>query len=440
MSSPLAKRVVARAILLVTALVVSAAAGELLLRVVYRDAGRRTLGGPGGVPFEHLTRADGLRGRRDVGPKIPGVPRIMIVGDSLTYGLGVRDWHDSWPERLAVALEQSGRRHEVAVFATPGADMPHHVQTMREWARRAQPDIVIYQWYINDIEAISHRPDPTMFWERSRWHPRLRSASYLYYVLDYRLALLLQRLDQRYLRYLRDDFAPGTLEWTEFEREFHEFALRAGTASRRLLLLFPYVPFRGRYPLQALHDRMRVLAAPHVIRIPPSAWRRAAGRLSSAANGPGQLVHAVDSRTGLDVETSDYVLKPGPLDVVIGMLSGRNTKCGGGVEARDPANRAVLSAAPVAIGRETSRDMHVRLEIPGDAARRVSVRVTLAAGGECSLTSIAIPVGDDFEVIDMTDRLNDFDTHASSFDAHPNERAHQVIAETVLKALDHRLE
>ena len=31
----------------------AAVASEVLLRVVYRDAGRRTLGGPGGQPFEH---------------------------------------------------------------------------------------------------------------------------------------------------------------------------------------------------------------------------------------------------------------------------------------------------------------------------------------------------------------------------------------------------
>jgi hypothetical protein len=32
-------------------------------------------------------------------------------------------------------------------------------------------------------------------------------------------------------------------------------------------------------------------------------------------------------------------------------------------------------------------------------------------------------------VLDLSDRMNTFDTHVSVFDAHPNERAHQVMAE-----------
>src|SRR4029453_7117181 len=80
------------------------ATGEAALRFIYRDAGRHTLGGPGGRPFDHLAIGpEELRGRRDTGPKRVGVPRIMVLGDSITYGQGVHDWHDTWPERLPPA-------------------------------------------------------------------------------------------------------------------------------------------------------------------------------------------------------------------------------------------------------------------------------------------------------------------------------------------------
>jgi hypothetical protein len=39
-------------------------------------------------------------------------------------------------------------------------------------------------------------------------------------------------------------------------------------------------------------------------------------------------------------------------------------------------------------------------------------------------------------VVDVTESLMGFNTHASMFDAHPNERAHDVMAQEVLAALE----
>ena len=110
------------------------ATGEIGLRVIYRDAGKRTLGGPGGHGFEHLTVHDDQRGRFDAGAKNPQKPRILILGDSITWGQGVRDWQQVWPEQLALALERAGMPHEMAVLAMPGRDIPAHVEQMAKWA------------------------------------------------------------------------------------------------------------------------------------------------------------------------------------------------------------------------------------------------------------------------------------------------------------------
>ena len=114
---------------------------EAALRIIYRDAGRRTLGGPGGRPFDHVTIGpEELRGRRDTGPKPAGVPRIMVMGDSITYGQGVHDWHDTWPERLSVALEAARQPHQMAVFAVPGQDIPQHLRELEHWGRIVNPE------------------------------------------------------------------------------------------------------------------------------------------------------------------------------------------------------------------------------------------------------------------------------------------------------------
>jgi hypothetical protein len=51
------------------------------------------------------------------------------------------------------------------------------------------------------------------------------------------------------------------------------------------------------------------------------------------------------------------------------------------------------------------------------------------------LASIDLGVNYGFEVVDLTETMNAFDTHVSIFDAHPNRRAHRVIAERLFEEL-----
>src|SRR5687767_2638853 len=97
-----------RVLLLLISLAIFLATGEMALRVIYRDGGRSTLSGPGGQRFEYDYMHRDLRARFDYGAKRPGVPRILVVGDSITWGQGVRDWKNTWPELVAVALERDG--------------------------------------------------------------------------------------------------------------------------------------------------------------------------------------------------------------------------------------------------------------------------------------------------------------------------------------------
>ena len=431
------RAVAARAILLAFGLLLFVLAGEVALRAIYRDGGTRTLGGPGGQPFDHSTIDGELRGRRDVGPKRPGVPRVMVVGDSITYGLGVHDWRQTWPERLAQALERDGRPHEFAVFALPGSEINHHVTVMRDWGGRTNPDVVIYQWYVNDIEVVSHRPDFRHWWQRQPWHRSLRGASYLYYVLDHRLGQVMTPPQRNYVRYLQTEFAPGTLEWAEFEREFHEFAVLASPASRRILMLYPQVPFRERYPLQTIHDRMRVLAGKHALEIPPQAWIRSAGTLVMAADAPrGSVLQVPSDFRNVVVETRSYLFNPGPTDFVVSLSTSTPGADIATVVLVDPANGAVVASAPLRADRSGSvTDVPLRLTIAGERSERLVLRVVSAGGGAWALANITLPVDYGFEVLDLATTLNTFDTHASAFDSHPNERTHEAMADALYQVL-----
>src|SRR6187455_121797 len=44
----------------------------------------------------------------DPGQRTPGVPRVVFLGDSLTYGLGMDSRDEAWPALVAARLERDG--------------------------------------------------------------------------------------------------------------------------------------------------------------------------------------------------------------------------------------------------------------------------------------------------------------------------------------------
>jgi hypothetical protein len=353
----------------------------------------------------------------------------------------VRDWHDVWPEQLAVSLERARKPHDIAVFAMPGRDIARHVLEIARWAPRIEPDVVIYQWYVNDVEVVEHRPQNIRWWQRLPTHGPLRHWSYLYYFSDNRLSTFLPQPDRSYVRYILEDFSPGSLEWTEFERYFHALATRAKEAApSRLLLLYPQVPFRGTPPLKPVHDRMRELARPHHLAIPPLAWVRWAGRPVDRQDAPWRMAVEVPSgTTGPVVETREYYMTPGEseINVTMGFDSAPSPGSAGAIEIVDHATNAVVGAAPLPSASPGAgwRGLIVPIVIEGDKGREVRFRLTSSGATGFALGSIDFPVDYGMRVVDLTEPLNAFNTHASIFDAHPNARAHAVMAQKVFEAL-----
>jgi hypothetical protein len=441
------RRIALSLLLMVFSVAIFLATGEIGLRMIYRDAGTRTLGGPGGHGFEHLTVYDDQRGRFDYGATNPQKPRILILGDSITWGQGVREWQEVWPEQLARALEHAGMPHEMAVLAMPGRDIPAHVQQMAEWAATIKPDIFIYQWYINDIEVNAERPHNQRWWQQWSGHERLRRSSYLYYFLDNRLSTYLPPPDRSYVQYILEDFAPGSLEWSEFERLFHTLAMRAAaSAPLRMIVIYPQVPYRGTSPLKPIHDRVIALAGPHRFSIPPAAWIRFAGTPVARADAPWHQAVDVSAATqGPVLETRAFYMPPTPFDVVLTMSTRRPSDGAtstpaaapfGSLELIDQLTNAVLSTTTLAPLPDHEGWQEITAKMSGaQTGRDVRLRLTATGKAPFAAAAIEIPVDYAFKVVDLTETLNNFNTHTSIFDAHPNTRAHKVIAEKVFEAV-----
>jgi len=429
-----------RASLLLCSVLIFLATGEIALRAVYRDAGKRTLGAPGFHVFEHVNAHDQQRGRLDFGAKRAGLPRLLVVGDSITWGTGVREWQDTWPEQLARMYEQAEQARELAVLSLPGREIDAHVEQVKIWANDIRPDIFIYQWYVNDVEILHRRPSTERSWQQQGWHDWLRRASYLYYFLDNRVSQLLPPVERSYVDYILQDFIPSSLEWSEFERYFHELATRAREMSpQRLLLLYPQVPFSGEYPLRSVHQRLAALARAERISIPPAAWVRTSGDIVDRPDGKWkQAVRVPSSAPPRSIITRPYYAR-GEV-TLIATFAAPDSPSGtavGTLEAVDPETGVTMAAAPLVSRKagDALQEVSVQLQLQDDKGRGVQLAFGTAGGGDVLLASVDLRVNYGFDVLDLTETMNGFDTHVSIFDAHPNPAAHRVVAEQVFTKL-----
>jgi lysophospholipase L1-like esterase len=417
-------------------------AGEIAVRIVYHDGGKQTLGGPGPYSFEHrfIDASAERRTPSDTGPKAPGVERILVQGDSITWGVGVRDWQQIYTNRLLNLLQRSGRPFDMAVFARAGKNIDGHAKTIAETAPELSPDYIIYQWYHNDIEVGPQVPRWPMAWHKWPGYASIASHSWLAYVLDNQLTKVCAAHGwggrPSYDQFLLENYADGTPGWTQFADQFHRWATYSDAYAKHVLVvLYPQVPFRGRYPLEDLNQRMRALAAPHVLTYPAHALRGEVGREVPDRSGTGGRVRQSDGSAGLLVSGPAIPLESGHYELTERLRL--DAAASGTIESVDIfaddrliAHRDVKASECSRPGEWSTIKIDVDLSPP--LTRKVDCRIHVTPGVFLSVDALSIPVSyKHLEVLDLKDRLNAFNTHASSFDAHPNARAHAEIAKAL---------
>lgn len=103
--------------------------------------------------------ADGMRDRSFPRAKPEGVTRIAAIGDSTTYGFGVRS-EESWPKQLEDSLASQhrnlcARRFEVLNFGVPGYSIAQEQVVLEHRALRFDPDFVVLVLSLNDWSSAS---------------------------------------------------------------------------------------------------------------------------------------------------------------------------------------------------------------------------------------------------------------------------------------------
>ena len=239
------------------------------------------------------TNSLGLREREFAQEKTPGVRRVLVLGDSMTFGWGTAV-ADTYPKVLEGLLNRRKARYEVINGGVGNYNTVQEVAYFRERGLRLNPDEVILGFYINDAEPI---PVPTQ--------NVLARHSYLYVLATSGWDALARRMGVKSSRsrYYEGLYGEGTPTWQACRDALADLARlcrRGGIALRIVLIPELHAPGEH-YPFRRVHELVAAFARSQSVPVvdlnaaftgidPATLW------VSRGDAHPNALAHAIIAR------------------------------------------------------------------------------------------------------------------------------------------------
>lgn len=141
----LARNLLISYVMLVTPLV----AAELYFRYVYADSRMEFALPAQNWPRRYIQRNSlGFRDQEWPLETLEERQTVFIVGDSFTEGWGINDPADRWTDVLA---RQLGDEYAVVNLGKSGSATSQHLAALESYPYQS-PDVIIYQYFLNDID------------------------------------------------------------------------------------------------------------------------------------------------------------------------------------------------------------------------------------------------------------------------------------------------
>jgi len=196
--------------------------------------------------------------------KPPGVRRLVVLGDSFTWGAGV-DFDDAYPQRVERGLSRRrGGSFEVVNLALPGFETDDELAVLEKQGFAYQPDLVLLGFVLNDAEdAASAERRRAADWIRTRSEgPRIWDRSALLRFVGLRLWATGE--NRRRIAGYRAMYADGAPGWTASQTALQTMgALCRGHAVPLVVAIFPLLgnPLDEGYPFSEIHGKVAASAA-----------------------------------------------------------------------------------------------------------------------------------------------------------------------------------
>jgi len=117
-----------------------------------------------GVDVE--TSSQGLRDREFTLEPKAGVPRILMIGDSLTFGWGV-PYEATFSKRIEKLYAESGQDVEVINTGVGNWNTVQEITYFLTKAKDFKPNIVVLNYFVNDAEPVPENRAPPSFLMRN---------------------------------------------------------------------------------------------------------------------------------------------------------------------------------------------------------------------------------------------------------------------------------
>jgi hypothetical protein len=224
---------------------------------------------------DHWTNALGFRGEEFTAGKPPGAARFVFLGDSFTFGEGVRQ-SDTLPEqfRRAPILRQvlPGREIEALNLGVGGYNTVQEAALLREVGVALRPDWVIVIYCLNDAEpALFARTAAGDLVRRDREAgvpenlstPAIPSPYGWLHLTQLAYSTAAQRrLTRRTIEHYRSLYREGNPGWDEARRALEEIgAIGRASDVRVTVAIFPLLfQLDSGYPFRDLHDHIAAAA------------------------------------------------------------------------------------------------------------------------------------------------------------------------------------
>jgi lysophospholipase L1-like esterase len=207
------------------------------------------------------TNEVGFRDSRPFTQRVPeGKRRICFVGDSFTFGHGIKNVADRFSDRIGARLEAARPgRFLVSNISETGINAMQVAKVARYFAEHGyRLDVVVYVVCLNDIEGNSPADDAD-YYDRLA----LQSPRFFLFRHSYFLNMLYFRIQQASLPQVRNYYAElaesyQSAHWNGMHDkldELHEFCTDRNIDLR--IAIFPFLHNLGpEYPFDAAHKRI----------------------------------------------------------------------------------------------------------------------------------------------------------------------------------------
>jgi lysophospholipase L1-like esterase len=205
--------------------------------------------------FPYRTNAYGLRDR-DHPAKTPGTKRVLVMGDSYTWGYAIAE-EEAYPQVAQRLLAERGRPDiEVINGGIPDYNSRQERQLLQQLLPVYQPDAVFLAYVVNDAEPSTAMPTPpeevyrhSRSWLLTEMADRLNRRVF-------RRRILPSSKDNVGSNYL-DGFEDGSVKWKDSRealREMRDLAHAAGDPFTILMMPDFTQPFDDGYGLTKIHE------------------------------------------------------------------------------------------------------------------------------------------------------------------------------------------